>query len=871
MSDIRSFFGGNGGQPAKQAPKVVKPAPEAPKKVTEGSPSNVKENQSAVEDAPLACPIVKAPAAAPATSVAVSSSSSSSADVADSADSADPTASSDLELAPTEVQELITWKAGEAVPYLAVASMFEEVAKTSGRLEKENLFAKLMRAVMVTTPADLEVIVYLAANEVSPVYDGLELGIGDSLLVKAVCEATGRNKAAVEEAYATEGDLGTVALISRANQKTLSFVAKPKPLAARFVLEQFRQITQIKGDKAQSRKVDVIKALMVKCQGSEAKFIVRALQGKLRIGTAQQTVLVALAHAAAEQQLQLGAGQGTLMQAVRLLVAEDAEAAVCDEEEDEVVDKAELKKASKATEKAEKAEKAEKTEVKVVDVDVEVDAVDVDVDVDVEDEMVQEEDKSVQEMLDSIILQETPEAKSLRVHAIALLGGTKAVAKAHQRLPRDARWAAAEIAVKRAFSECNNLSILVSNLLTQPLHRLHRVCCLIVGVPVSPMLAKPTKKINEVLKRLSGQPFTMEYKYDGERAQVHLLPNGTVKIFSRSCEDNSEKYPDLKDVVRTSKLPEVTSCILDAEVVAYDREQRCLLPFQVLSTRKRKVEEGEAETQKVKVILQIFDLLQLNGKSLLRESLRTRRGLMQAAFVHTEGRLHFATGSDHVENGDTGPIESFLQEACAAMCEGLMVKTLDSNASYEPSKRSLNWLKLKKDYIEGMGVCDSVDLVAIGGFYGRGKRTNVYGAYLMACYDPERDEYQSVCKVGTGFKDEDLTRLTTQMKALVLPSAKRPVNYNVADVLYPDEWFDTAKVWELQAADLSKSSVHSGGQGRLEGGRGIGLRFPRYLKDRDDKKPEMATTAEQIVDMFYSQGLTEENNGEAEAAEDDWL
>jgi DNA ligase 1 len=324
-----------------------------------------------------------------------------------------------------------------------------------------------------------------------------------------------------------------------------------------------------------------------------------------------------------------------------------------------------------------------------------------------------------------------------------------------------------------------------------------------------------------------------------------------------------------------AKRPEVTDCILDAEVVAYDREQRCLLPFQVLSTRKRKVEAGEEDSQKVKVILQIFDLLYINGKSLLRESLRTRRGLMQTAFAHTEGLLHFATGCDHVEDGDTLPIEAFLQEACAAQCEGLMVKTLDDNASYEPSKRSMNWLKLKKDYIDGMGVCDSVDLVVIGGYLGRGKRANTYGAYLMACYDPDRDEYQSVCKVGTGFKDDDLARLYTQMQGHVIGSHRRPLNYNVHDVLTPDHWFEAARVWELQAADLSKSSVHTGGVGRLD--RGVGLRFPRYIRDREDKKAHLATTAEQIVEMFFNQGLTEAGGGGGGAAsgagndDDDWL
>ncbi len=308
---------------------------------------------------------------------------------------------------------------------------------------------------------------------------------------------------------------------------------------------------------------------------------------------------------------------------------------------------------------------------------------------------------------------------------------------------------------------------------------------------------------------------------------------------------------------RRAHKEDVTSCIIDAEVVAYDREKGCLLPFQVLSTRKRKVEDGEEDNQKVKIILQAFDLLYLNGKSLLRETLRTRRSIMHQSFRHSEGFFHFASGADHVENGDTAPIEAFLQEACAAMCEGLMVKTLDSNASYEPSKRSLNWLKLKKDYIDGMGVCDSVDLVVLGGYIGYGKRVGVYGAYLMACYDHENDEYQSVCKVGTGLKDEDLLRLCEQMKGHKSMSNCKPLNYNVGENLTPDDWFEPAVVWELQAADLSKSPQHKGGLGKVGDGRGIGLRFPRYIRDRPDKKPENATRAEQIVDMYLSQSGVE--------------
>ena len=447
------------------------------------------------------------------------------------------------------------------------------------------------------------------------------------------------------------------------------------------------------------------------------------------------------------------------------------------------------------------------------------------------------------------------------------MAGKKEVKVSGDSLSKEKRIEYGVIAVKRAFSECPSIGMLVGALLTQPIYKLYMSCRLVPGLPVAPMLAKPQKQIGEVLKRLSGQAFTMEYKYDGERAQVHLLEDGTVKVFSRNSLDDSGKYPDLLENIKESRKTGVTTCIVDAEVVAWDREKNVLLPFQILSTRKRKVEDGDSDNQKVKVVLQAFDLLYLNGKSLLQESLRTRRGLLTRAFNEVTGLFYFATGQDLVEDGDTSGVEIFMAEACAAMCEGLMVKTLDDNATYDPSKRSLNWLKLKKDYIEGMGVCDSVDLVVMGAYHGKGKRTNCYGAYLMACYDPDNDEYQSLCKVGTGFKDEELVRFTAQMKPHIVGSGQKPVNYITGEADC-DDWFHPKTVWELQAADLSLSSKHKGAKGLVEE-RGIGLRFPRFIRERPDKKAEGATNSEQIADMYRSQDLTGVDNAKNDDDDDD--
>lgn len=234
-------------------------------------------------------------------------------------------------------------------------------------------------------------------------------------------------------------------------------------------------------------------------------------------------------------------------------------------------------------------------------------------------------------------------------------------------------------------------------------------CKLQPGVPLKPMLAKPTKAITEVLDRFENQTFTCEYKYDGERAQIHYVAkdspikyasaipgasdksNGIAAIFSRNSEDLSKKYPDILAKLNTWVKEDTKSFVLDCETVAWDLVEKKVLPFQQLMTRKKK--DVKVEDVKVKVCVFAFDLLFLNGEPLVEKSLRERRECMKNAFEVVEGEFAFAT---HMNGQELEEIQTFLDESVKASCEGLMVKMLDGTESgYEPSKRSRNWLKVR--------------------------------------------------------------------------------------------------------------------------------------------------------------------------------
>ncbi|KAK8853229.1 hypothetical protein IAR55_003931 [Kwoniella newhampshirensis] len=629
------------------------------------------------------------------------------------------------------------WKDGEPVPYAALVLTFEKIEATTKRLEILEILTQFLLVVAKRDTAtkakdsNLLKVVYLCINRLCPDYMGIELGIGESLLVKAIAESTGRATTKIKEDLRKEGDLGKVAMNSRNTQPTMF---KPKALTVPYVFQNLTEIANASGNASQTKKVGVIKKMLAACQGNEAKFIVRSLEGKLRIGLADKTLVVALAHA--------------------------------------------------------------------------------------------------------IVLKTMGDKK---------IPHDKLAAKLEE---------GAET-VKAVYSELPNYDLVIPALMKTGVDNLKEICKLTPGVPLKPMLAKPTKAITEVLDRFEGKEFTCEYKYDGERAQVHLLEDGTIAVFSRNSENMSAKYPDLVQQVPRSIKPSVKSFVIDAEAVAFDLETKKILPFQDLSRRKRK--DVRAEDITVRVHLFAFDLLYLNGESLLTKELKERRQLLIEHFQPVESEFAFAKASDGTT---TEEIQAFLEESVKDGCEGLMVKMLTTPAStYEPSRRSINWLKLKKDYLSGVG--DSLDLVVVGAYHGKGKRTSVYGAFLLACYDPDSENYQTICKIGTGFSEEVLAQFYELLKPLEIEVARGDIETGNAK---PDVWFEPKIVWEVLTADLSLSPVYAAAHGLVDS-KGISLRFPRFLRVRDDKSADEATTAEQVSEFYQRQvtaGGKKAGGGEAD-------
>ncbi|DAZ96186.1 TPA: hypothetical protein N0F65_012376, partial [Lagenidium giganteum] len=412
----------------------------------------------------------------------------------------------------------------------------------------------------------------------------------------------------------------------------------------------------------------------------------------------------------------------------------------------------------------------------------------------------------------------------------------------------------------------------------ETLHLLEERAAPTPGVPVLTMSAYPVTSFQEVLTRLrksTAGAAACEYKYDGARVQVHLRTgsNGIIsgRIFSRNIEDNTPKYESLLYVLDQQRLPHVSDCILEGEVVAIDRQTNRLLPFQILQ-------------QKVTTdfCLFAFDLLELNGNSLLERSLEDRREILRTHFSTRGGFFEFVASHDVTVSADISDdeainkIQRVLEQAVGSSCEGLMVKTLD--APYRAGERSFSWMKVKHDYIlssvadsasspekhrkqqdHGAFLPDALDLIPIGAYHGRGRRAGVYGSFLLAAFDPLRQRFETIGKVGSGFTDASLEEITNRFQADALTSPPAEYDTNLIRSLQPDVWFQPREVWEIRATQLTLSPSHTCGRGvDLDSSKGLALRFPRFLRVRDDKSIQDATSSCDIR-QFYQQQFGSED------------
>lgn len=720
--------------------------------------------------------------------------------------------------------------------YALLTRCFVLVNATQSRIKIVDTLVNCLRLLIEADPESLLPAVWLATNAISPTYISLELGLGGSAISKALKQVCGLDARNLKLLFDKFGDPGDVAY--EAKKKQAFTLRRPQPLTIRGVYRSLVKVANSQGSGSVEAKQRIVDRLLQDARGGEeSRYIVRTLCQHLRIGAVKTTMLIALSRA-------------FLLSRPPSSHRPDA---------DSVNNKLRDPKVLAAMKKEELAEV----------------------------------------------------------------------------------WARAEEIVKASFARRPNYNDLVPVLLEIGVtEELLLRCGLALHIPLRPMLGSITRDLGEMLGKLQGRTFTCEYKYDGQRAQVHCDRDGKVSIFSRHLEVMTDKYPDLVSLVPRIRGEGVESFILEGEVVAVDRETGELRTFQTLTNRARK--DVALGSITIDVCLFAFDLMFLNGQPLLDRPLRERRELLRSLFVETPHHFTWVKSMDATSD-DGDAISKFFKGATDAKCEGIMVKILDNLpelaytgdandedetaqvqatapvapakkkskskakaksggqagdeggsekntssrrkpllATYEPDKRLDSWLKVKKDY---GSTFDTLDLIPIAAWHGMGRKAKWWSPILMAVRNEETGSLEAVTKCISGFTDafyksnrafydnghndddeedgddDNSDNNNSAVDGAAVEKDKKMANntrmQKPSFVEYygprPDVWFEPQEVWEMAFADITLSPTYTAAIGLVNESRGLSLRFPRFLRKRDDKGIDEASTNEFLAGLYRKQ------------------
>ncbi|KAF1812619.1 ATP-dependent DNA ligase [Eremomyces bilateralis CBS 781.70] len=711
---------------------------------------------------------------------------------------------------------------GGNATYALLTHCFTIAGSTTGRIKTTNTLINTFRLLIAADPDSLLPAVWLSTNSISAPHDPMELNLGGSTISKALCKVYSLTPATLRTLYNKYGDGGDVAF--EAKKRASLTLRKPKPLTVQGVYDDLGKIAKSTGKGSAEMKQGTVERMIRDAgTGEESRYLVRTLVQNLRIGAVKTTTLIALSRAF-------------------LLTAPP----------------------------------------------------------------------------------HPPESFTSAYDPTSVA-----------RMSKDARqelFLRAEELLKASYARHPSYATLVPALLEVGISpELLLRCGLSLHVPLRPMLGAITRDLPSMLAQLAGRAFTAEWKYDGQRAQVHCDDAGTVSIFSRHLENMTDKYPDLVSLVPQFRGEGVSSFILEGEVVAVNPETGQLLPFQTLSNRARK--DVKQEDVKVQVCLYAFDLMYLNGSELLGRPLRERRNILKSLFNSIPRRFEWVRNLDATSE-DVESVREFFQEATNNKCEGIMVKVLDNldediklaeqedlidgdvpsiptrkkakpakgkeaskpskaadesaeNASearpsrrkpllatYTPDKRLESWLKVKKDYAQS---ADTIDMIPIGAWHGQGRKSKWWSPILLAVRNESTGLLEAVTKCMSGFTDKfykenrakydpdgqaggppeneedddsDDLEAVERIGKNTLASKPMYVEYNGPE---PDIWFEPQEVWECVFADVTLSPTYTAAIGLVSDERGLSLRFPRFLRVREDKSIEEASTSEFLAELYRKQ------------------
>jgi DNA ligase-1 len=393
--------------------------------------------------------------------------------------------------------------------------------------------------------------------------------------------------------------------------------------------------------------------------------------------------------------------------------------------------------------------------------------------------------------------------------------------------------------LERAYNLTSDLGYVARALAEEGTKKLENVE-VIVGKPIRMMLAQRLSTSEEIAEKLGR--FSAEYKLDGERFQIHKKGRN-IQIFSRRLENITKMYPDAVKMAQENVRAD--EAIIEGEAVAINPDTGEMKPFQTLMQRRRKYRIKEM-MEKFPIAVFLFECLYLDGEDLTMQPYPVRRKRLQETVEETE-RFKLVMAREIEEPAE---LDDFFEEAITDGTEGLVVKSCSDESIYRAGARSWLWVKLKASYQSKM--VDHIDLVVVGAFHGRGRRAGSYGALLAAVYDPDEDVYRTVCKVGSGFTDEVLEKIP----AMLGEFSHKGRHPRVDSLMEADVWFSPSLVMEVLGDELTLSPVHTAAFNQLRKDSGLAVRFPRFIRWRDDKSPEDATQVQEVVDMYNAQTKT---------------